>query len=231
MAGDATKANRILFVRTGGTIDAQAYPEASRPPTLVTTLLGEESHIKDIIGALPHADLIDLHRWGYNDEEAGGAFKWDRYVEQHYVRDSQEYNYGLIVELAELIRDTPHNFIVITHGTDAMERNARMLKDVLEEMGVHKTVVFTGAMVPLSMRHQHETDGIEALEFVMRNIMRTGDRPPTVYMVGRDSEHGHLGFFDPRRTNKERPMSLAQLKFILQDRITHPTKSSSDLER
>lgn len=50
-------------------------------------------------------------------------------------------------------RDCAQERVVITHGTDTMAETARLLG----EAGLAKTIVLTGAMVPLIMRH---SDGV-----------------------------------------------------------------------
>lgn len=49
--------------------------------------------------------------------------------------------------IAEAVKDSPHNRIIITHGTDTMPNTARALTGIAD-----KTVVLTGALAPAIFR-------------------------------------------------------------------------------
>jgi len=102
----------------------------------------------------------------------------------------------------ELIRQrcasTPHERIVITHGTDTMEQTAV----VLGRAGLNKTVVLTGAMVPYTFG---SSDGMFNLGTALAFAETLG---PGVYVAMNgsyfqwDTVHKNrtLGIFESRRT-------------------------------
>lgn len=186
---------RILVIRTGGTVDSVAYKDPRNPPKFVTTLKNGESLLKRTVKALPNSASIDWY---------GGA------DEDSYVKDSQEYTLDDIRRLASLIRRDSHRYILLTHGTDAMVRNACWLQQELA--GTDKTIIFTGAMVPLSMHEQCGSDAIGVLSHTLKNIH---NQPAGVYIAGYDEALKDFGFFDPARVEKDKATSKLSLRFTL----------------
>jgi L-asparaginase len=72
--------------------------------------------------------------------------KLDVCVQTLMMIDSLEMTDGDRTSIASACRDVPEPFIVITHGTDTMVETAR----VLAERVPHKTIVLTGAMIPIA---------------------------------------------------------------------------------
>ncbi len=189
--------DRILLIRTGGTIDAQPYDDVNYAPDFVTTLKDGDSLVMPTIRALANHALVDEYHCG----------KWE---EGMFVKDSDLFTPQNVLALAHIIKKDERNFFILTHGTDAMAKNAAFLQKLLDGSG--KTVAFTGAMVPLSMQHQHPSDGIAGLAYTIDNIAA---QPPGVYIVGRATETGELGFFNPSKVHKDWARSRETLNFTL----------------
>ncbi len=192
--------NRVLLIRAGGTIDSEPYTDPYHPPEMVDTLKGDKSLIMRTVASISGGDKVD-------------GFSWGKWQEDSFVKDSQKFTQEDMQALAEMIKEDPHRHFVLTHGTDAMTRNATMLQDLLKD--TDKTVVFTGAMVPLSMAQQHPSDAVEALKFTLEHIE---NQSAGVHVVGRDTKTKRLGFFDPQTVEKNKPESLANLQFTLNRR-------------
>lgn len=63
------------------------------------------------------------------------------------AKDSLEMNDADRQHVLQAVQDSPHQQIIITHGTDTMPDTARALKDVKG-----KTIVLTGALAPAIFR-------------------------------------------------------------------------------
>jgi L-asparaginase len=71
--------------------------------------------------------------------------------------------------IADLCENRPEKLIVVLHGTDTMVESAK----VVGELGLDKTIVFTGAMFPYEMRESDAaTNVISALSVVQ--VMASG---------------------------------------------------------
>ena len=192
--------NRILLIRTGGTIDSEAYADPKAPPEFVKTLKGDQSLILRAMANLPNYESVD-------------GFSWVARQEDRFVKDSKEFTDSDLNSLAQIIKDDSRRYFIITHGTDFMAKNAAALQEKLQ--GIDKTVVFTGSMVPLSMRDKHESDALPALAFTLDRI---GSQPPGVSIVGRDATSQRLAFFNPSMVEKDRDASRDNLQFTLKSR-------------
>ena len=193
--------DRILLIRSGGTIDSEPYADASQPPAMVDTLHGAESLIMQTVNGLPGHALVDHFTWGSRGED-------------RFVKDSQKFDEEDISLLADIIRNDPRRHFILTHGTDAMAKNARLLQQALAGSG--KTVIFTGAMVPLSMsKTDQPSDGVAALAYTLEHIR---EQPAGVYVAGRDATTRRMSLFDPQRAEKNRDLSLKDLAFTLNTR-------------
>lgn len=188
---------RVLLIRTGGTIDAEPYADPKHPPQYVSTLKDADSLIMPTIAQLPNHKNVD-------------GFSWGAWQENRFVKDSQLFTEEDINALASIIKNDTHNMFIITHGTDAMTKNALLLQEKLA--GCNKTIVFAGAMVPLSMHTKHNSDGIDSLRFALEHIQ---PKSAGVYVVGRDSHTKRLEFFNPADVEKDRDASLASSQFTL----------------
>ncbi len=193
--------NRILLIRTGGTIDAQDYDDPKAPPQNIVTLKSENSPIFPIIKTLPNHENIDNHIW-------------DKHEEKRFVKDSKFFTPEEIKSLAEIIKkDQRHAHFLLTHGTDAIVENAILLNQELENS--NKTVLFIGSIVPLSMRQTHKCTGVETLRYAIENIYEC---PPGIYIVGTDLPNGKWGLFDPAYVYKDIATSLERATLTLATR-------------
>lgn len=189
----------ILLIRTGGTIDAVPYEDPRNPPETVATLKGDQSLIAPALRLLGIDEAIDMHSWSSN-------------LEDTFVKDSQEFTAHDIALLADIISRDEHKYIVITHGTDAMTVNAKRLQEALGS--IDKTIIFTGAMVPLSMHQAHGSDGLEALAFACGKVQ---DPPSGVYVAAHDKDTRALTLFDAAIPHtKIKDASKANLEYIIE---------------
>jgi L-asparaginase len=189
--------HRILLIRTGGTIDAEPYSNPHEPPKHVSTLSATHSLIEQTIDAIGAHNKID-------------HFRMLEQKHAQFVKDSQLFTREDMQELADIIRSNDHQHIIITHGTDAMTHNATLLKEALG--ATDKTVIFTGAMIPLSMSDQHKSDGIAGLEY---SIAHVNQPPAGVYVTARDRHTKRLQFFAPETIEKDRMTSKKDLAFTV----------------
>jgi ATP diphosphatase len=184
----------ILLIRTGGTIDAEAYPDPMNPPALVTPLNAQTSLIYSTIKPHGAFDKID----------------WTAEQEKRFVKDSQRFTAADISELASIINNAPQSYIIMTHGTDAMTDNAALLQKEIKS--AQKTVFFVGAMVPLSLDKNYQSDGFAALRFAAETI---GKMPCGVYVVGVNSATGTLEVFPAGTVKKDRKSSMDRMVYSL----------------
>lgn len=75
--------------------------------------------------------------------------------------------------IASNCRDVPESYIVITHGTDTMVDTARVLAEQIPE----KTIVLTGAMIPITFG---SSDGLFNLGGAITAVQVL---PPGVYVI------------------------------------------------
>jgi L-asparaginase/Glu-tRNA(Gln) amidotransferase subunit D len=120
----------ILFILSGGTIDAEPY---AATPKNITPL--SESVVPQAVEAMGLAAGCRFQKWK--------------------MKDSKDFTDADMQELAQLVKESPEHTVIITHGTDHMPQNSRRLAELLK--GTDKRVVFTGAMEPLS--HGPSSDG------------------------------------------------------------------------
>ena len=200
--------NRILLIRTGGTIDAEPYPDPKNPPQFITPLPPSQSLLMDTVTKLPNADKVD-------------GLTWVDWQEKQFVKDSQNFEPKDIQALADIIKADHRKYFVLTHGTDGMAKNAAALKEALK--GTDKVVAFTGAMVPLSMEGKNDpagneihSDGVAMLQYTLQNI--ESQKNPGVYVVGRNAHTKLSQFFDPQTVQKDKESSKADLTFTVQSR-------------
>ncbi|HHX34263.1 MAG TPA: asparaginase [Gammaproteobacteria bacterium] len=78
-------------------------------------------------------------------QEAGVNLSY--HVDSLLKKDSLEFTDADRELLSEQVNNSPHQHILIIHGTDTMTLSAQHLDSI-----THKTVVFTGAMQPARMR-------------------------------------------------------------------------------
>lgn len=153
---------KILVITTGGTIDALPYPNPqihplySQFPFLGTS--GVRRALRQPDMALRARDCV-----------------WVALP----PRDSKHIDAAYRARMVRAIKLRGGKRVLITHGTDtllataAYLRRARMLR--------WKTVILTGAMVPLT--NGVASDGRQNLRYAARCLARQGCLPPGIYLV------------------------------------------------
>lgn len=189
--------DRILLIESSGTIGAESYDDPNYPPENISPLPPEVRPVRDFLQFLPGHDMVD-------------GFEWDSRTP--ILKDSKNITPEDIAEFADIVRSAGQRFIIITHGTDAMARNAADLKKALEGSG--KVVVFTGAMVPLTMFAQHGGDAALNLDYTIQNMRGL---EPGVYLTGRDRAR-RVKFYDPEKVDKDTTLSRKHLVFTVTER-------------
>ncbi len=192
--------DRILLMRTGGTVDAQPYEDPWNPTPIVTTLKGDASPLWSTVQTLDGHEHVD-------------GFSWIGSAEDRFVKDSQEFTPEDMDVLASIIKNDERRYFILTHGTDAMAENAAALQKALA--GYDKVVAFVGAMVPLSMHGADKCTGVEALQYTIDNLR---DQQAGVHIVARDAHTRRLEFHDPATVEKARAESKKDLVFTVQAR-------------
>lgn len=201
---------RILWLNAGGTIVSEPYINGNikAPPHDVDTLPLPECE------RLLHAAMEKLGVLSCVDGFACHGYDW-AYDRQHINKDSKEFTDADIAAIADLIQHTPHRLVLITHGTDCMNKNAGRLQTTLRELGVtDKTVLFTGAMVPLIMDPNYGFDALGNLDYAFGAI---DSAPSGVHIVGRDAHTLRLGLHDPRKVHKAKDLSGSDLQLTFYD--------------
>ncbi len=112
----------IHLILTGGTIDS--IFDAAQDMVVVNDSSSIESYLEEVVR--PHFSLSK---------------------EILTMRDSRDITDNIRAELVELIQKSPHEHILVTHGTYTMADTARYLEKNCQLDG--KTVVLTGSMFPL----------------------------------------------------------------------------------
>jgi L-asparaginase/Glu-tRNA(Gln) amidotransferase subunit D len=105
---------RVLLIRTGGTVDSERYEDPYNPPKIVNTLKGNDSLVMPTVRQMDHSRMVD-------------GFTWLPAQEDRFVKDSQEFEFADITALAEIIRKDDHRSVVVTHGTDGMVHNCKIV--------------------------------------------------------------------------------------------------------
>ncbi len=107
-------------------------------------------------------------------------------------KDSLEMDDHDRLRLCETIQKTPHERIIVVHGTDTMDRSAA----AVAQMGLDKCVVFTGAMIPFSLDPIESTSNLsmavgyaqyalKGVHIVMQGVMGSYERVTKNKTVGR----------------------------------------------
>ncbi|MFW0778006.1 MAG: asparaginase domain-containing protein [Rickettsiales bacterium] len=157
----------ILFMMTGGTIDAEAYADPARPPK--QSIMLRDSLVSETVIALGYADDCRFFQWT--------------------MKDSKDFTVSELYAMAVFIKQRRAQHIIITHGTDRMPENSRILANELAE--TDKTIIMTGSMLPLA--NGVESDAPENLRYAIEHIESL---PAGVHVVM------HAQLFNPSRLIK-----------------------------
>lgn len=158
-------AKDTLIIITGGTIDAEAYPDPKNPPE--DAIMLEKSLIPLTVAQMGHDARCDYLPW--------------------ISRDSKKFSAEEMRNLAKIIRTSSAKNIIITHGTDGMPVHCRQIQRLLHRRDVglprdafakdstgkervreDKRVIFTGAMMPLA--NGPESDGYLNLDYIFGHM-------------------------------------------------------------
>lgn len=147
---------KIHFIMTGGTIDGfyDAVGQTARPGKV--SVIPE--YFDDVIKPYAYTSFETL-----------------------CMKDSKEITDDDRVQMATRIQNADTSKIIITHGTDTMEKTAGFLKNALGP-DTGKTVILTGSMVPLGFS---KSDSGFNLGFAFAEIRRL---TPGVYIC----MHAHI---------------------------------------
>jgi len=64
-------------------------------------------------------------------------------------KDSREINTNDLENLAKAVQVSPHENILVTHGTFTMKNTAKFLDEYLSKNKVEKKIILTGSMIPI----------------------------------------------------------------------------------
>jgi L-asparaginase/Glu-tRNA(Gln) amidotransferase subunit D len=190
------KMPRVLVIATGGTIDS-AYDPAHGTPEVVPTP-GKS--------AIPEA----LAQLGWTSGQ-------DYHFERFYHKDSQHLHRQHMQAIAHYLQQHPeYEKVIITHGTDTMPRNGRYLSTLLEQhvdYGLHRTVIFCGAMQPLRSAPdlflpEERTDAWRNLRLAMEQASKA---KPGVYLTDGDILHS---VFDVEKSRAVKDGIVTDAKFV-----------------
>lgn len=169
----------MLVVTTGGTIGALPYPDPQHPPGIVN---------------LP-PEGIDYVREALLGQFANVACR----VVSMESRDSQHIDKDYLETLLKFVREAPEAEILITHGTDRILQTAEFFyfKAAEDPSLRSKTVLLTGAMVPLTNGPQ--SDGHKNLEYSLTYLASSLTQAGIFIVLSdfADSEAGR-GAWEPR---------------------------------
>lgn len=158
-------AKKIKWLTTGGTIDSAPYDEKNPPKDATNGVFSYlPTHLQSIRDDIRPDFPIEL--------------------EQVFSSDSKFIGEREILKLVQHIRaDKKTDVFVITHGTDTMPRNARLLMKYLESdlKKQGKTVIMTGAMWPLT--NGEHSDGLKNLRYIVQHYDDENLFKPGVHVV------------------------------------------------
>jgi L-asparaginase len=184
----------VLVITTGGTIGALPHKAPQTLPRLVSMPAPGRDIVRDAL-----------------------ATEFSR-VSTRCVSlepcDSKRINYAYRMELSRIIVAAPEADIVVTHGTDTILTTADFLHHSLSSATGQKSVILTGAMIPLS--NGPESDGYRNLQFSLAALTRGTPALARVNVVLSDYEDPttQSGSWNPRLY----PYRPGQLEKIYDDR-------------
>ena len=139
----------ILVITTGGTIGAMPYKDLKHPPR-ITTMPGKgQDFVRSALQKLSNFKTRSV---------------------SHEMRDSNNMDNAYRQGILDIIKNAPETAAIITQGTDALLETAdyfyrRLATDLVLQK---KTVIMTGAMVPLSCGA--ESEGMGNLSFALKSL-------------------------------------------------------------
>ncbi len=139
----------FLLITTGGTIDSIAYNEtpdniiplnSSMVPMALQAMGVSDNQYRH--HAMPPADS----KLFLTDDQH------ERALRQHLALELPEFpkRRVRVEDLIDFIHKQPEKNILITHGTDALARNANTIWQGLSNISSNKIVIFVSAMIPLA---------------------------------------------------------------------------------
>ena len=146
----------IRLITTGGTIDADRYaPEPPETAQFTSGISRTVEFVKTLI--------------------ASNELKTDQWQQ----KDSKDITLAGLKELAEKVDASEEDKVIITHGTDTLIDNAKIIQSLVKDK--NKTIFFVGAMQPLA--NGKTSDGWKNLQFAVKDILKSR---PGVYIIGKE---------------------------------------------
>jgi hypothetical protein len=140
---------KIEIFCTGGTFSAEKYDDVYNPPKLAKMLSSRVPDALSFINKVFNVDLTNVKFSNFRKRADSKMFK---------ERD--------LYALANAIRESDADKIIIVHGSDELAENAKVLQDIIDKMGVKKDVVFTCAYAPVENAKFVNDTGEKQLDLV-----------------------------------------------------------------
>jgi L-asparaginase len=139
----------ILVITTGRTIGAMPYKDLKHPSRIVTMPGKGQDFVRTALQKISHTKTRCI---------------------SHETRDSNTIDDMYRQGILDIIKNAPETMIVITHGTDGLLATADYFyrQFSLDAALKKKTLILTGAMVPLSCGEQSE--GMANLSFTLKQL-------------------------------------------------------------
>ena len=152
----------VLLITTGGTIDAAPYPVRQESDGSIRVLAPGDAVNSELSSAAMY--LSSHPKWGGHVTHLSPAIG-------KLNKDSKHFSADDLQRLAEIIKTSRHQKILVTMGTDWLSQNAAYIEEFLQESG--KSVVFTGAFVPMRNDDPHAglSDGARNLDTAMETLL------------------------------------------------------------
>ncbi len=163
----------------------------------ITLIMQKYMSLRIIItgGTIDSTEIDDNNTYIFTDTHIPEALEQSKSTVSHvlevlFLKDSPDMTDEDRARILMVCKSAPEEKIVIIHGTDTIAKTAKMLGTA----GIQKTIVLTGAMVPLV---REKSDGLFNLGSAITSVQCL---PIGVYIT----MNGRIFHWDNVRKNKER---------------------------